>query len=409
MKNFIFVLLISSVWISCNTFKKAEDSERTTPLIEMQAPSGENASLPYLIAGEDGNLYMSWVEKRDSGWVDLRFSELKEDKWKEPELIASGNDWFVNWADYPMMAVDDQGNMIAHFLVKSAAGTYSYDVNVVYKPAGDKWSAPIIPHDDGTPTEHGFVTMLPQNDGTFLLAWLDGRNTGGGKHDSHDGHGAMTIRSALIDMNGVLSSGVELDQRICDCCQTAGTMSGKDPVIVYRDRSETEVRDISFVRRINNEWTYPADISPDGWEIAGCPVNGPGIASFENTIATAWFTAAGGVAKVKVAFMHDSGQSFEEPFVIDDSVSVGRVDIVMLNSRSVIVSWLDLDNGTPYIKYRKVSGDGILGNPEVVSQTNASRRSGFPQMELLNGTLYFAWTNVDENGTSIAIKRVEDN
>ena len=405
MKLLSALIIASLLLSSCQ--KNQEKATENSALQNVESPAGSDASLPYLIKGGDDLLYMSWVVKRDSGWIDLKYSVQKEDIWQTPEVIASGNDWFVNWADYPMMAVDKQGNMIAHFLAKSSSGTYSYDVNVVYKPVGGEWSESIIPHDDGTPTEHGFVTMLPKNDGTFLLSWLDGRNTGGGDHDSggHGGGGAMTIRTAALDMMGNLTQEAELDSRVCDCCQTGGAMTPGGPVIVYRDRSEEEMRDMSFVRFVGNDWSEPKTVNSDGWKIAGCPVNGPRIAAYENTTATAWFTAAEGIAKVKVAFMDDSGASFQEPIIVDDSVSVGRVDIVMIDNQSAYVSWLDLEGETPLIKFRKVSKNGSMNDPIIVSETSASRGSGFPQMELIDGTLFFAWTNVEEDKTSVSLSQ----
>lgn len=407
MKLLARITFLSSFLVSCQSGK---EKTAETPVLQnvVESPAGNNASLPYLIKGGDNHLYMSWVEKRDSGWIDLKYSVLKGDLWETPEVIASGNDWFVNWADYPMIAVDSQGNIIAHFLAKSSSGTYSYDVNVAYKPANGKWSEPIIPHNDATPTEHGFVTMLPNNDGTFLLSWLDGRNTGGGDHDAHgqdEGGGAMTIRTATLDMTGNLTKEEELDSRVCDCCQTGGVMTPNGPVIIYRDRSEEEIRDMSFVRFVDNNWTEPKSVNADNWKIAGCPVNGPRMASYENTTAAAWFTAAEGIAKVQVAFMDDSGSSFQEPIVVDDSVSVGRVDVVMVNNQSAYVSWLDLEGETPLIKFIKVSKDGSIGIPIVVSETSASRESGFPQMEVIDGVLYFAWTNVDGEMNSVKMKK----
>lgn len=405
MKLLSALVIATLLLSSCQ--KNKEKATENPALHSADSPAGSDASLPYLIKGGDDLLYMSWVEKRDSSWIDLKYSVLKGDVWQQPEIIASGNDWFVNWADYPMIAVDNQGNMIAHFLAKSSSGTYSYDVNVVFKPAGGQWSEPIVPHDDGTPTEHGFATLLPKNDGTFLLSWLDGRNTGGGDHDSggHGGGGAMTIRTATLDMNGNLTQEAELDSRVCDCCQTGGALTPSGLVIVYRDRSEEEMRDMSFVRFVGDDWSEPKTVNSDGWKIAGCPVNGPRIAAFENAIATAWFTAAEGIAKVKVAFMDDSGESFNEPIVVDDSVSVGRVDIVMIDNQSAYVSWLDLEGETPLIKFRKVSKDGAMIDPIIVSETSASRGSGFPQMEVIDSELFFAWTNIEGDKTSVSLSQ----
>ncbi|MEQ9229220.1 MAG: hypothetical protein RIF46_00955, partial [Cyclobacteriaceae bacterium] len=61
-----------------------EPSESNNTSLALESPAGENSSLPYLIKGDDGNLYMSWVEERDSGWIDLKYSVLKGDAWETP-------------------------------------------------------------------------------------------------------------------------------------------------------------------------------------------------------------------------------------------------------------------------------------------------------------------------------------
>jgi hypothetical protein len=400
-------LLSTLVIASCSTPSTQEGNKTNeSGLMDLSSPASENASLPHLVKGGDNNLYLSWVKKGDSNWVEFKYSMLDNDQWTEPELISKGNDWFVNWADYPQLSVDKDGNKIAHFLAKSSNGTYSYDVNVVIKPNTEEyWSPSIIPHKDGTPTEHGFVTMLPQNDGTFLLSWLDGRNTGGGEH-SEEGHGtggAMTIRTAVLDMKGNLTNEAELDARVCDCCQTGATMTQNGPIIVYRDRSEAEIRDMAFVKLVDGIWSEPQMIANDNWNIPGCPVNGPRITALGNGAVSAWFTAAEGNAKVKMAFM--TGDSFDDPIIIDETSPIGRVDVIELDETTAMISWLDNEEKSA-IKYRKVSKDGTMSDPSILTETSDSRGSGFPQMEKVGDQVYFAWTNLSEEGSSILLKKI---
>ncbi|WP_420318504.1 exo-alpha-sialidase [Ekhidna sp.] len=401
MKSIYFLPFI--IFTFCSSPKSKEATQSLSNIEAIASPTSANASLPHLIKGADNKLYMSWVEKRDSNWVDFKYAQLNEGEWSETELITSGNDWFVNWADYPMLAVDKDENKIAHFLAKSSVGTYSYDVNIVLKHRDSAtWSSPIIPHSDGTPTEHGFVTMLPQNEGSFLLSWLDGRNTGGGGHGEHGG-GAMTIRSAVIDMNGNLTEEIELDGRVCDCCQTGGAMTPKGAIIVYRDRSVDEVRDMAFVTQTDSGWSQPKLIAQDNWKIEGCPVNGPRIANYKNTSAAAWFTSALGRPMVKVAFKID--QHFNEPIIIDESSPVGRVDIVMLNEQEAMVSWLDGGEASA-IKYRKVNINGSMSTIGTIAEMSEARSSGFPQMEVFNGGVYFAWTQLSNDYQIIKTAKV---
>ncbi|MEQ9301000.1 MAG: exo-alpha-sialidase [Cyclobacteriaceae bacterium] len=401
-----YSLLAFLVIFSACTAPRQEPSETPTAPT-FTSPTGMGAQLPHLTKGGDGSLYLSWVVETDS-MATLQYAMLSDDQWSAPETVASGDNWFVNWADYPTMAADAQGNLIAHYPAKSGEGAYAYDVNVVLKPNGSsEWSAPVLAHTDGTQTEHGFVAMLPQNDGTFLLTWLDGRFTGGGDHDA-DGHGggkgAMTVRTAVIDMQGNLSEEAELDDRVCDCCQTGITNSPSGLVIVYRDRSEDEIRDMYFVRNVNGAWSVPSRIAQDNWNIAGCPVNGPRIASYGESVAVAWFTAANGEPKVKLSFLEDD--SFGDPIIIDESAPLGRVDIVMLDEMTAVVSWLD-GGASPAIKYAKITSAGVISTPVSVTSTSESRSSGFPQMELLDGSLYFSWTVSDGEEFGIEMTKFE--
>lgn len=403
LKNSCLLILGFVLISSCSSKVDKEASRR---LVDISTPTGEKASLPYLVSGDDGFIYLSWIEKQDSGWTDFKYSRLEGDKWTDPELIASGNDWFVNWADYPMLAVDKEGNMIGHFLAKSSSGTYSYDVNVALKSVNGSWSEPLVPHSDGTPTEHGFLSMLPNNDGTFLLAWLDGRNTAG--HEGHETHGtgAMTFRSAILKMNGDLSDEMELDNRVCDCCQTTGAMLDAGPVFIYRDRSEMEIRDIYITRKKDSLWLTGKPVYSDNWSIKGCPVNGPRASGFDNTLVTAWFTGAMNQPEVKVVFSSDGGESLSEPYLIDGTNPLGRVDVSMVDENRAFVSWLDQENDSTLIKFREVTTTGSLGTEMVVSQTKPSRSSGFPQMAKSGDSMFFAWTEINGQASSIRLRKI---
>ncbi len=372
-----------------------------------ESPSDENSSLPFLKVGEDDQLYLSWIKEMENRST-LYFSSLKkENNWSDAEVIASGTNWFVNWADYPSLNIDNQGNKISHYLVKSSSKTYSYDVNLTISKNSHPWSSRIIPHNDQTPTEHGFATLLPMPNQTFTAVWLDGRNTHAPKPNDGHGQGAMTLRTANINLQGVITEEIELDSSVCDCCQTSGAMTSSGPVFVYRDRTKDEYRDISIVRKVKGQWTAPRTIFNDQWKIAGCPVNGPRIAAHRNQVAIAWFSAPEDVPQVKIIFSKDDGANFEDPIVIDDRNPLGRVDVVMDEKGTAFVSWLSFKDDTSQIKAIAVNRSGTIGNPIVISQTNGSRSSGFPQMELFENELYFAWTNTLKNQKKIDLAKIK--
>ncbi len=217
-----------------------------------------------------------------------------------------------------------------------------------------------------------------------------------GHHEGH--HGEMTLRGALLNKTGIKTKEWELDGRICDCCQTSIAITSNGPVVVYRDRSTEEIRDMSIVRFVNGEWTEPKTIFPDQWKIAGCPVNGPRVDAIGNNLAIAWFSMAGSKAQVKVVFSEDGGATFKEPIQVDEGKPIGRVDIVMLDEKSAMISWMEGST----IKALKINADGTKGKSITVAESSDSRASGFPQMTKAGNQLIFAWTDNKEKRIKLA-------
>lgn len=376
--------------------QKRETPIRITTVQVMESPAGVNSSLPYLIANADKTL-MSWVEKEGDTLTKLKYAELSNGKWQQPQDILQGDDWFVNWADFPMIA-ENRGNLWSHVLKKSTVGTYSYDVKMNVRAAGENhWSTNMSLHTDDTPTEHGFVSVLPYED-AFFVTWLDGRNT---EENEVGERGAMTLRAAKVAVNGVVSEENELDERTCDCCQTTAVITDNGPVVFYRDRSEEEVRDISVVRQVNGKWTASKTLHQDNWKIKGCPVNGPKATSLGNSLAVAWFTGAQENPRIQLIFSTDAGESFDTPIQIATENPLGRVDVVLVDANTAIVSWMDAKNKQGQLKAIKVSRSGKLSDFRLIATLSASRKTGFPQMELVDDTVYFAWTDVNNNTSTI--------
>lgn len=400
MKFITIHLLIVIFLFSCQE-KKDTSVAVFDSLKEISTPCQEGGE-PNLFVAENGAVYLSWVEYLNDTTDALVFSKLENEKWLAPKTIATGSDWFVNWADFPsLVAYEDGKTLAAHWLQKRAEGTYDYDVHIAQsKNGGDTWSSSFIPHRDSIAAEHGFVSMLPLSSDKIFATWLDGRNTKGEGHgeDSHGHghHGAMTLRTAVFDENGKLSEESELDNRICDCCQTSAAMTDDGVIVAYRDRSEKEIRDISIVRKVNGKWTTPKPVFNDNWLIAGCPVNGPALAANGKNAAIAWFTMSEEKPQVKVAFSDDSGANFSEPIRIDEGNPLGRVDIVMISENEAMVSWLEQKEESAAIKLAQVNKVGIVGERFIVAESKSSRQSGFPRMVKNKNQIIFAWTNVAE-------------
>ena len=390
-------LLCCAGMIAC-TDGTAPEHRRIT---RVDPPAGVNAMAPNLLADGDGAL-MTWLEPEGEGHA-LRVARLiVGDGWSVGDTVVSGDDFFANWADFPGVARGSDGALLAHWLAKSGSDTYAYDVRLARASAlGARWQTLGSAHDDGVKAEHGFVSTIPEGDAVRVF-WLDGRamQMSGAGHGGAADEGAMTLRTALV-RGGVVSSGELLDSRVCDCCQTAAAMTADGPVVVYRDRSKGEVRDIQIIRQTTRGWSAPASVHDDGWVVPGCPVNGPSIASTGRTgrrLAVAWFTAEANHPRVQVAFSQDSGATFGPPVMIDATAPLGRVSVVLAGEDEAVVGWLAGTEGEEAaIRLARARSDGKVGEPLTVTATSSSRASGFPRMVLLGDELLVAWTEAGES------------
>ena len=388
-------LVIAGPALTACAPREVPDGWASAPLA-VAAPAPAGSRYPNLASARDGGLALSWIAPAEDGSHALQFASWSGDRWSAPATVASGAGWFVNWADFGSVVPLENGLWAAHWLEQRPGSVYSYDVRMaVSSDAGRSWSAPMTPHDDGTPTEHGFVSMAGAG-GAVTAVWLDGRNTGGGDHEAEHGSaaGAMTLRAARISTEGRVSGGEsELDARVCDCCQTDVAASSAGLVAAYRDRSDGEIRDIAVVRATDAGWSAPSSVHHDGWRIDACPVNGPAIAAHGHTVAVAWFTAPD-QPRVRLAFSSDAGGSFAAPLEVAAGRVAGRVDLVLLDDARAVVSWLAEGAGGAEIRAQLWTSTGPAGEPLVVATSTVDRGAGFPRMALAGNALLFAWTEV---------------
>ena len=376
-----------------------EESDYQYPLqepVQLISPAGVSSAQPHLSISHNDQVILSWIEPMESQDA-LKFSILNDSDWVEPRTLASGENWFVNWADFPSVTPINDDLWAAHWLVTQQDG-YGYDAVIsTSKDSGSSWSEPSLLHSDGTPTEHGFVTLFPLQSGIGAV-WLDGRNfIQDGEFVFENSSGellGMGLRYAQFDSNGEHMLEQELNNFVCDCCQTDVALIDEDALLVYRGRTSGEVRDIHFQRLTGNAWGPSKVIHEDGWVIEGCPINGPAIDARGDDVAVAWFSAANGRPTVKLAWSVNGGKDFSDPIEVDSEGSFGHVDVVSIGNGSSAVSWLRSEEDRVSLMVQKTENTGEMDPPLLVANINSTRPLDFPQMVYDGSRLIFAWTDI---------------
>ena len=393
MRGRLYVAAALALLAAAPAAIKATQTGAAIVLQPLAAPTTGNSSLPQLSVSSKGAL-LSWVE-RAGDLATLKFAERTATGWTEARTVASGRDWFVNWADVPSAMRLPNGTIVAHWLQKSGPDTYAYDVRLSYsRDDGKTWSPSFIPHHDGTRTEHGFASLFPLGDGLGAV-WLDGRNMkSAAGHDEHGGNGGvMTVYFGRFDRDFKQVEESVVDARVCECCPTAATVTSEGVIAAFRDRSPAEIRDIYTSRLVNGKWSEPSAVHADGWNIAACPVNGPALSASGRNVAASWFTVKADQGQAYLAFSADAGRTYGAPIRVDDGGSLGRVDVALVpDGSAAIATWIEFADQRSQFRARRIDRSGARSAPVTIAGLAAGRASGYPRMALNGRELVFAWT-----------------
>lgn len=365
---------------------------------ELETPAGEFSGPSHLATAPDGTVILNWLESSTVEAMALKYTTLAADgeTWAEPKTLAESENWFINWADFPSVVPISDEVWAAHWLVYREDYD-GYDIHMaISSDAGESWGEPFLLNTDGTGAEHGFVTLFPL-DGDIAAVWLDGRNMivdGEFMYESPAGELLGTsLRYARFDRDGERLTDVSLDDLVCDCCQPDIAHTADGPILIYRDRTTTEVRDIVVRRMIDGDWQDVQALPADNWTIEACPINGPAIAADGDDVVAAWFSAVDDQPVVHFARSTDSGASFSDSIEIDTSGSFGYVDVELLGNGDAIVSWLRSGAEGLALATRRVSPAGELMAIETAVDVDITRPLDFPQMVTMGDGLVFVWTD----------------
>jgi hypothetical protein len=391
----------------------------------ISAPAASNSGEPQLTVSDRGVL-LSWIE-HDGPKTTLRFAERTASGWTEARTVAAGRDWSVNPIDVPSVLHLADGTLVAHWLQRSGAGMHANDVRLSYsKDDGRSWAPSFTPYHDAAQKERLFASLFQVPGAGLGLVWLEGNampaatgtaertthdHSAGGDHArrqpsgqrGHEAHGdrersamstsgEMSLRFASFDTGWKLTAQAPVDLRVCECCSTAAVATSEGVLAAYRDRSEDEVRDISVSRLAQGRWSEPAVVHADNWRIPACPINGPALSARGRNVAIAWYTVKQDQGHVYLAFSRDDGRSFGQPIRLDDSASLGRVDVEMLSDNSALATWIEVADGRSQFRARRVSMDGQRSPPVTIAGLAGGRAGGSPRVARHGDELVFAWT-----------------
>jgi hypothetical protein len=406
MMRTLGVALVAAFLGGCGTTPTSESGEAPWSLQLSPSPldPGAGSMGPQLTTSAAG-LILSWMASGE-GDTSLTFAEYAGRAWSTPQEAARGPDWFVSEVDMPAVLRLSDRSIVAQWLVAVDLAKEAYDIRLARsQDDGRTWTPMTAPHHDGTVSQHGFASLYewPAALGGGLgLAWLDGRAMQPGPTSQLTGD--MGLFHARFDAAGRQRAEAPINPRVCECCSTSAAVAAAGPVVAFRDRSATDVRDIGVTRFADGRWQDAVTVHADNWTLDACPVNGPAIAAAGRQVAVAWFAAPGDDGHAFAAFSEDGGRTFGTPTRLDDVASLGSVGITLLPDGAALASWVEFNEGASF-RVRRVSPSGLTSPAQPIAGGNGRFVSGIPRVARHGDTIVLAWTE-SQGETPGAAQRV---
>lgn len=380
--------------------------------LPVASPAEVDSQCSNLATAPDGTLLLTWYgpgDRPDERALRLATLAPGAVAWSESRTIVSTPLLMENWADFASLAVGTDGALTAQWFQRAAPDARGYDGWYSRSDDGGRtWREPAR-------LGHEFVALAPLSSGRTLAVWLESariRTTQPVKRDPSAPRPArdpnapyapsMKLLARLLAPDGASLGEWTVDPDVCTCCQnTAAVLPGDRVFIGYRGHTPEEIRDNKYALfdLATAKWSAPATLRDDGWKIAACPVNGPAADARGDSLAVAWFTAAGGVARVQARTSADAGRTFGAPVALDLGKPLGRIETVSLADGSAVVLWLEIGTAenAAGIYARRLWPDGTLSAAALVADSSQARASGFPRAALKkDGRVLMSWTHIGE-------------
>jgi hypothetical protein len=213
---------------------------------------------------------------------------------------------------------------------------------------GQTFAGVVKVNDDSRPAAHGMHSLAVAPDGSIYLAWLDERNINSPQpSEQAGGHHTESNREVFMTFSQDGGRTFAPNQRVasdaCPCCKTALAVGADNRLYVsWRQVLPGDFRHIAVASTAGGGRTFsePVIVSDDRWQIAGCPVSGPALASgSDGALRVLWYSEGGaGESGLYWSESRDGGRSFAPRRLFSSGQAYGT-PAVLEASDHLIAAW----------------------------------------------------------------------
>jgi hypothetical protein len=382
----------------------AADVESAFPVQELDVPAAEGSKQHHLSQTADGRLILGWVES-DGQSSTVRFAVREGQAWSPVRTVIRVDG---KLGDPPVVFGLDDGSLAAAWMpyVKGAKSKYAADIYLARsQDSGRSWSPAFKPYGKKARIYDAQMSLTPLPGARIALVWTDMRDAGGDAgHKKNDRYRLMA--TVLAKNQRRAGEETTLDGDVCSCCRAYTAAQGEDLLTVYRDHAQGEIRDTAAVRWRPGGKPQTVFVPGESWHIEGCPSNGPAVDMSGPAAAAAWFSAADGKGRVKIAFSADGGRRFAEPINVDDNAN-GYVNVSLLSKDAALVSWRGRVGPEDELRIAKVTVVGVSRQTSIYRGDFPKWPSKYPSMVRVGRQIFIAWTDPSRNKVRLVAVKLD--
>jgi hypothetical protein len=443
MRHLYLVLVVSSIAAGCSKSSTPPSSPLTPgPAVRLRIDNADSRGAS--IAASGHRVVVVWAATTEAETnIHAAVSEDDGTTFAAPVRVNDiEGDARVNGEQAPRVAV---GRDIVVAWQSRQSGTSQIRI-ARSTDGGRTFGGAETIHDTGLTGARGWSSLVLDADGSAHVAWLDGRNAktpavtsvgGSAGHAASGGHAhAEPMRQDIFHMT-LSPDGKRQESQVaanvCFCCKTSVTTapaaagagdSGPHGVVyvAWRHIYPVNLRDMAVASSTDGGRTFsqPVRVSEDGWQLEGCPEDGPSIAvGPDGTLHIAWPTISGKGASRKGIFYSystDGGRTFAPRSRVDegeDVTNAAHPQIAVIDGR-VAVAWDESTAAGPRVRLRLIEsvGGSTRGagawRPEFVPAVTFSEPGpiSYPAVAASASGLVGAWTMNVANGSEIHVRRL---
>ena len=336
--------------------------------------------------------------------------------------------------------------IVVVWTAKSVEGTRLFTSRS--RDRGRTFSAPQLVAGTAAPGNRGWESMTVDAMGRPVVTWLDHRQAVASTESSHHHHdmsaaatspvgrglsaspgGPDTARptsdTAAAEQSvaraatsrlyvGSTDGGIPvqgLTHGVCYCCKTAiAAASNGDLMLAWRHVYAGGYRDIAFSMSRDGGKTFstPVRISSDGWQIAGCPEDGPALAvDSDRRTHVVWPTLVRENGREVMALFHavtTNGDVFSGRTRLPAGDSAFHPQVVVTSTGQLVTAWDEGSSGTRRIRLAHGQIDQT-GSVRFEALDDVSAPGDHPALAAVPDGVVVAWASGSGQTSGIQVIR----